>query len=189
MNLRLFADENGRAWSKNVMDLDYEVLCVSQFTLQCILKGNKPDFHMAMPAELAGPFYNNILENMRSIYKPEHIKGGLVFPHLCNLHPSPEVPYRERSLLHNTQSLVIGSRLLDIRPGHFCFPTSASFLFRFLTYLTSILNLVIALNFIGRFLQLIVRMKELSILFAVAVNWVTPPGRKCGDNLVPMREE
>lgn len=64
------------------MDLDYEVLCVSQFTLQCILKGNKPDFHMAMPAELAQPFYNNILENMRSIYKPEHIKGGLIF-HVC----------------------------------------------------------------------------------------------------------
>ncbi|TNM85563.1 D-aminoacyl-tRNA deacylase 1 [Takifugu flavidus] len=76
LHLRLFADENGRAWSKNVMDLDYEVLCVSQFTLQCILKGNKPDFHMAMPAELAEPFYNNILENMRSIYKPELIKDG-----------------------------------------------------------------------------------------------------------------
>ncbi|XP_003972201.1 D-aminoacyl-tRNA deacylase 1 [Takifugu rubripes] len=76
LHLRLFDDENGRAWSKNVMDLDYEVLCVSQFTLQCILKGNKPDFHMAMPAELAEPFYNNILENMRSIYKPELIKDG-----------------------------------------------------------------------------------------------------------------
>lgn len=76
LHLRLFADENGRAWSKNVMDLNYEVLCVSQFTLQCILKGNKPDFHLAMPAELAQPFYNNILENMRSSYKPELIKGG-----------------------------------------------------------------------------------------------------------------
>ncbi|CAG06167.1 unnamed protein product, partial [Tetraodon nigroviridis] len=76
LNLRLFADENGRAWSKSVMDLDYEVLCVSQFTLQCMLKGNKPDFHAAMPAELAQPFYSHILENMRSIYKPEHIKDG-----------------------------------------------------------------------------------------------------------------
>lgn len=57
------------------MDMDYEVLCVSQFTLHCILKGNKPDFHMAMPAELAQPFYNSILESMRSTYKPELIKG------------------------------------------------------------------------------------------------------------------
>lgn len=58
------------------MDMDFEVLCVSQFTLQCVLKGNKPDFHQAMPAELAQPFYNDILENMRIAYKPERIKGG-----------------------------------------------------------------------------------------------------------------
>lgn len=58
------------------MDRDFEVLCVSQFTLQCILKGNKPDFHSAMPAELAQPFYDSIMENMRSTYKPELIKGG-----------------------------------------------------------------------------------------------------------------
>ncbi|XP_057699733.1 D-aminoacyl-tRNA deacylase 1 isoform X2 [Corythoichthys intestinalis] len=76
LNLRLFEDENGRAWSKSVMDRDYEVLCVSQFTLQCILKGNKPDFHSAMPAELSQPFYASILENMRSAYKPELVKDG-----------------------------------------------------------------------------------------------------------------
>ncbi|CDQ92947.1 unnamed protein product [Oncorhynchus mykiss] len=76
LNLRLFDDENGRAWSKSVMDKEYEVLCVSQFTLQCILKGNKPDFHAAMPAELSQPFYNNVLEHLRSTYKPEMIKDG-----------------------------------------------------------------------------------------------------------------
>ncbi|KAG8015020.1 D-aminoacyl-tRNA deacylase 1 [Nibea albiflora] len=76
LNLRLFEDENGRAWTKSVMDRDFEVLCVSQFTLQCILKGNKPDFHAAMPAELAQPFYDSIMENMRSTYKPELIKDG-----------------------------------------------------------------------------------------------------------------
>ncbi|CAI5678976.1 unnamed protein product [Oreochromis niloticus] len=76
LNLRLFEDEHGRAWSKSVMERDFEVLCVSQFTLQCILKGNKPDFHSAMPAELAQPFYDSILENMRSTYKAELIKDG-----------------------------------------------------------------------------------------------------------------
>ncbi|XP_038125902.1 D-aminoacyl-tRNA deacylase 1 [Cyprinodon tularosa] len=76
LNLRLFEDENGRAWAKSVVERDLEVLCVSQFTLQCILKGNKPDFHSAMPAELAQPFYNSILESMRSAYKPELIKDG-----------------------------------------------------------------------------------------------------------------
>ncbi|KAI4886633.1 hypothetical protein NFI96_012753 [Prochilodus magdalenae] len=76
LNLRVFEDENGRAWSRSVMDKELEVLCVSQFTLQCILKGNKPDFHLAMPAELSQPFYNNILEQMKSAYKPELIKDG-----------------------------------------------------------------------------------------------------------------
>ncbi|XP_037328805.1 D-aminoacyl-tRNA deacylase 1 [Pungitius pungitius] len=76
LNLRLFEDEGGRAWTKSVVDRDFEVLCVSQFTLQCVLKANKPDFHLAMPAELAQPFYNSILENMRSSYKPELIKDG-----------------------------------------------------------------------------------------------------------------
>ncbi|XP_065149836.1 D-aminoacyl-tRNA deacylase 1 [Paramisgurnus dabryanus] len=76
LNLRLFDDENGRAWSRSVMDRELEVLCVSQFTLQSILKGNKPDYHSAMPAELAQPFYNNILEQLREAYKPELIKDG-----------------------------------------------------------------------------------------------------------------
>lgn len=76
LNLRLFEDENGRAWSRSVMDRELEVLCVSQFTLQCILKGNKPDFHSAMPADLSQPFYNRILEQLREAYKPELIKDG-----------------------------------------------------------------------------------------------------------------
>ncbi|KAM4584836.1 D-aminoacyl-tRNA deacylase 1 [Odontesthes bonariensis] len=76
LNLRLFGDDDGRAWSRSVMDMDFEVLCVSQFTLQCILKANKPDFHSAMPAESAQPFYDSLLETMRSSYKPELIKDG-----------------------------------------------------------------------------------------------------------------
>lgn len=76
LNLRLFEDENGCAWKHSVMDKGLEVLCVSQFTLQCTLKGNKPDFHSAMTANLAQPFYNNMLEQLRTAYKPELIKDG-----------------------------------------------------------------------------------------------------------------
>ncbi|KAB5583894.1 hypothetical protein PHYPO_G00101080 [Pangasianodon hypophthalmus] len=76
LNLRLFEDENGCAWKHSVMDKGLEVLCVSQFTLQCTLKGNKPDFHSAMAADFAQPFYNNILEQLRIAYKPELIKDG-----------------------------------------------------------------------------------------------------------------
>ncbi|XP_072490648.1 D-aminoacyl-tRNA deacylase 1 isoform X1 [Notamacropus eugenii] len=76
LNLRVFEDESGKHWSKSVMDKQYEVLCVSQFTLQCILKGNKPDYHMAMPTEQAETFYNNFLAQLRKAYKPELIKDG-----------------------------------------------------------------------------------------------------------------
>ncbi|XP_013873751.1 D-aminoacyl-tRNA deacylase 1 isoform X3 [Austrofundulus limnaeus] len=76
LNLRLFEDESGRAWSRSVMERELEVLCVSQFTLQCILKGNKPDFHAAMPAGPAQNFYSSILENLRSAYRPDRIKDG-----------------------------------------------------------------------------------------------------------------
>ncbi|ERE70493.1 D-tyrosyl-tRNA(Tyr) deacylase 1-like protein [Cricetulus griseus] len=76
LNLRVFEDESGKHWSKNVMDKQYEVLCVSQFTLQCVLKGNKPDFHLAMPTEQAESFYNSFLEQLRKSYRPELIRDG-----------------------------------------------------------------------------------------------------------------
>ncbi|XP_047601819.1 D-aminoacyl-tRNA deacylase 1 isoform X3 [Lutra lutra] len=76
LNLRVFEDESGKHWSKSVMDKQYEVLCISQFTLQCVLKGNKPDFHLAMPTEQAESFYNSFLEQLRKTYRPELIKDG-----------------------------------------------------------------------------------------------------------------
>ncbi|XP_063558161.1 D-aminoacyl-tRNA deacylase 1 isoform X2 [Gorilla gorilla gorilla] len=76
LNLRVFEDESGKHWSKSVMDKQYEILCVSQFTLQCVLKGNKPDFHLAMPTEQAEGFYNSFLEQLRKTYSPELIKGS-----------------------------------------------------------------------------------------------------------------
>lgn len=75
LNLRVFEDESGKHWSKSVMDKQYEVLCISQFTLQCVLKGNKPDFHLAMPTEQAESFYNSFLEQLRKTYRPELIQG------------------------------------------------------------------------------------------------------------------
>ena len=77
LNIRLFDAEaqNGK-WDKSVVDRDFEVLCVSQFTLQSQLKGNKPDFHLAMGAELSKDFYEKFLASMRKAYKSEKIKDG-----------------------------------------------------------------------------------------------------------------
>ncbi|GFR67575.1 D-tyrosyl-tRNA(Tyr) deacylase [Elysia marginata] len=76
LNLRLFADDGGKGWSKSVVDMDYEVLCVSQFTLESTLKGNKPDFREAMTSDTSKEFYEKFLGILKSQYKPEKIQDG-----------------------------------------------------------------------------------------------------------------
>ncbi|CAN6689724.1 unnamed protein product [Malus baccata var. baccata] len=78
LNMRLFPNEStGRGWDQNVMQRNYEVLLVSQFTLYGILKGNKPDFHVAMPPQKAKPFYASVVESFRKSYKPDAVKDGV----------------------------------------------------------------------------------------------------------------
>ncbi|XP_031266762.1 D-aminoacyl-tRNA deacylase [Pistacia vera] len=78
LNMRLFPNENtGKGWDFNVMQKNYGVLLVSQFTLYGILKGNKPDFHVAMPPQKARPFYDSLVEKFRKSYNPDAIKDGV----------------------------------------------------------------------------------------------------------------
>lgn len=53
-----------------------EILCVSQFTLYHKLKGNKPDFHMAMEGEKAQVLYNKLLKRLSDSYDPSKVKDG-----------------------------------------------------------------------------------------------------------------
>lgn len=70
LTLRLFNDpENTKPWSKSVVDIGGEVLCVSQFTLFALTdKGKKPDFHLAMPGERSKGFYEEFLVKLRHKY-------------------------------------------------------------------------------------------------------------------------
>merc|ERR1712198_569477 len=65
LNLRVFDDDSGKRWNKSVKDLGLEVLCVSQFTLYCTMKGNKPDYHLAMGGDAAKDFYLQFLSEMK----------------------------------------------------------------------------------------------------------------------------
>ncbi|CAL1530493.1 unnamed protein product [Lymnaea stagnalis] len=76
LNIRLFSDESDKRWMKSVMDMGYEVLCISQFTLEARLKGNKPDFSDAMAPGAAQLFYNQFLEALKTQYKPDKIQDG-----------------------------------------------------------------------------------------------------------------
>lgn len=77
LNLRIFDDDEGKRWNKSVMDKQYEVLCISQFTLFVEMKGNKPDFHNAMGPEQSQQFYEAFLKKMKDSYSPEKIKDGI----------------------------------------------------------------------------------------------------------------
>ncbi|KAL5573777.1 hypothetical protein UlMin_023374 [Ulmus minor] len=75
LNMRLFPNEtSGRGWDQN---RNYEVLLVSQFTLYGFLKGNKPDFHVAMPPEKAKHFYASVVDRFKKSYNPDAIKDGV----------------------------------------------------------------------------------------------------------------
>lgn len=74
LKLRLF-DQGDKKWHSNVTEMNYEILSISQFTLCYKLKGNKLDFHMAMPGDLAQQSYQYFLETLRKHYGEDKIKG------------------------------------------------------------------------------------------------------------------
>ena len=77
VSLRMWEDDAGRRWAKSAKDLDFEILCVSQFTLYHVMKGNKPDFHLAMAGEKSKLFYEEFLSEMKKAHSEEKIKDGV----------------------------------------------------------------------------------------------------------------
>ncbi|KAL3158885.1 hypothetical protein ABBQ32_011600, partial [Trebouxia sp. C0010 RCD-2024] len=77
LNSRLFTNQDtGRNWDESVVQQGKEVLCVSQFTLFNIMKGNKPDFHLAMGPIPARAFYDNFVKTLRDQYSAEKVQDG-----------------------------------------------------------------------------------------------------------------
>ncbi|CAI5962863.1 unnamed protein product [Closterium sp. NIES-65] len=78
LNLRLWPNQKtGKAWDQSVSQRGYEVLLVSQFTLYGQPKGNKLDFHVAMPPQEASSFYNDLVHRVRRAYHPDRVKDGI----------------------------------------------------------------------------------------------------------------
>jgi D-tyrosyl-tRNA(Tyr) deacylase len=62
--LRIFDDENG-VMNRSVVDIDAEVLIVSQFTLQAMTKkGNRPSYIKAAKHEIAIPLYEHFCKTV-----------------------------------------------------------------------------------------------------------------------------
>jgi D-tyrosyl-tRNA(Tyr) deacylase len=63
-SLRVFDDENG-VMNRSVLDIDGEILVVSQFTLHAMTKkGNRPSYIRAAKHEIAIPLYEHFCNSM-----------------------------------------------------------------------------------------------------------------------------
>ncbi len=71
VNLRIFNDEDG-VMNKSILDMDGEILLVSQFTLHASTKkGNRPSYIKASKPEIAIPIYKKmILQLLQDLGKP-----------------------------------------------------------------------------------------------------------------------
>lgn len=59
INLRIFDDENG-VMNKSILDLNYEILSISQFTLYAdTKKGRRPSYINALSGDLASKLYDS----------------------------------------------------------------------------------------------------------------------------------
>lgn len=66
VNLRLFDDENG-VMNRSILDINGEVIVVSQFTLHASTKkGNRPSYIKAARPETAIPLYNTFCSSLES---------------------------------------------------------------------------------------------------------------------------
>ena len=64
VNLRIFDDENG-VMNKSVLDVDGEILVISQFTLHASTKkGNRPSYIKAAKHEISVPLYENFCNEL-----------------------------------------------------------------------------------------------------------------------------
>ena len=63
--LRIFDDENG-VMNKSIIDINGEILVVSQFTLHASTKkGNRPSYIRASKPEIAVPMYNKFIDVLK----------------------------------------------------------------------------------------------------------------------------
>ena len=74
---KLWENDNGAPWRQHVKQKQFEILCVSQFTLYGTLsKKNQPDYKLAMKAEQAQTMYGNFLDLLKEGYEVSKILDG-----------------------------------------------------------------------------------------------------------------
>ncbi|MBO3117063.1 D-tyrosyl-tRNA(Tyr) deacylase [Winogradskyella sp. DF17] len=74
-NLRVFPDDNG-VMNKSVLQIDGDILLVSQFTLHASTKkGNRPSYIKAAKPEIAIPLYHKFTKGLSNVLSKEISTG------------------------------------------------------------------------------------------------------------------
>jgi D-tyrosyl-tRNA(Tyr) deacylase len=85
--LRIFDDENG-VMNRSLLDINGELLLVSQFTLHAATKkGNRPSYIKAARPEIALPLYEKFIINMEIVLQKSiktGVFGAMMQVTLCN---------------------------------------------------------------------------------------------------------
>ena len=69
VNLRIFDDENG-VMNKSILDINGEILSISQFTLYADVKrGNRPSYIKALKGELSTKLYDEFNKKLNEVVK------------------------------------------------------------------------------------------------------------------------
>ncbi|MAX05588.1 MAG: D-tyrosyl-tRNA(Tyr) deacylase [Flavobacteriales bacterium] len=75
-HLRIFSDEKGRM-NNSILDIDEEVIVVSQFTLHAkTKKGNRPSYIKSAKPEQAIPLYRQFKEDLSKLISREICSGN-----------------------------------------------------------------------------------------------------------------
>ena len=78
LKLKLWDDDTDGRWKRSVIDIQGEVLCVSQFTLYAVTrKGNKPDFHRSAGGEQAKTLYEHFYAKVKEGHDESKVKDGV----------------------------------------------------------------------------------------------------------------
>lgn len=76
IRLRIFDDENG-VMNKNVLEVNGEIMIISQFTLHASTKkGNRPSYIRSLKAEYAIPIYNKFVQQIKIDYNKKKVITG-----------------------------------------------------------------------------------------------------------------
>jgi D-aminoacyl-tRNA deacylase len=75
---KLWENENGAMWRQSVKQKDYELLCVSQFTLYGTLKKkNIPDYKLAMKSDSAAALYKKFVKTLQKMHHNGKVFDGV----------------------------------------------------------------------------------------------------------------